>query len=318
MIRYRPFLNSDPPAIAEIWRSQPPSPALMQPMTAATLDEFVFSKPYFEREGFIVAVDDDKPIGFAHGGFAASADHESLDTTTGVTALLMVAPRRDASEIAQQLVAETETYLRSRGATALFGGGTGLLGPFYFGLYGGSRLPGVLASDRDLNGIFEQAGYQQENFCDVFRRDLAAFRPPVDRSLMQVRRQYQLGQADDPLPEHWWEGCAFGHIDRMRFLLTSKAGGKPAAEASFWDIEPLASSWRVHAMGLVSMTVEDGDQAPAIVTFFLGEILKQVASYGTTLVEIQATRDEPLVIDACHQLGFEEFDHGLRYRKQTA
>ncbi|MBP86500.1 MAG: hypothetical protein CMJ64_07280 [Planctomycetaceae bacterium] len=322
MILYRPFLNSDPPAIAEIWRSQHPSPGLMQTMTAATLDECVFSKPYFDRAGLILAIEDDKPIGFVHAGFGPTDDGSELDETLGVTSLLLGSPHPQAPRIAVDLLAASEDYLRSRGAAVLHGGGTAQLGPFYFGLYGGSGLPGVLATDQGMLDVFEQAGYERELYCEVQRRDLAGFRPPMDRHLMQVRREFQLGQADDPLPTDWWDGCAFGHTDRLRFLLTSKSGDgadeAAAAKASFWDIEPLASSWGVHAMGLVDFQIEQEIGTPAVATFFLGEILRQLASYGTTLVEIQVASRQTLLSEACQQLGFELHDRGFCFHKRPA
>ena len=63
MIHYRSFRNSDPPALAEIWRAQPPAAALIQPATPALLDELVFSKPYFRREGLILAFEEQTPVG---------------------------------------------------------------------------------------------------------------------------------------------------------------------------------------------------------------------------------------------------------------
>ena len=320
MTQYRPFLNSDPPAIAEIWRSQPPTRALMQPMTAATLDEFVFSKPYFDRAGLILAIEDGQPVGFVHAGFGPSEDRSRLDETQGVTSLLLVSPHPEEPRIASELLAASEAYLRGRGTTMFYGGGTDQLGPFYFGLYGGSGLPGVLASDELMIEVFERAGYEQLAHCEVLRLDLATFRPPIDRNLLQVRRQFQLGQADDPLPQHWWEGCAFGHRDRLRFLLTKKRGAPapPAATASFWDIEPLASSWGVHAMGLIELNMHQDPSNVAHATFFLGEILRQLASYGTTLVEIQVTSGETLLSEACRQLGFESHDQGFSFRKPAA
>jgi hypothetical protein len=63
VIRYRPFRNTDPPHLAEVWRAQPPLRALMQPMSVAILDRLILSKPYFDRQGLIVAVEDEQPIG---------------------------------------------------------------------------------------------------------------------------------------------------------------------------------------------------------------------------------------------------------------
>jgi hypothetical protein len=294
----------------------------MQPMTAATLDEFVFSKPYFDRDGLILAIEDGHPMGFVHAGFGPGDDYSGLDHTQGVTSLLLVASHPQAPQIASELLAASEDYLRARGATTLHGGGTNQLGPFYFGLYGGSGLPGVLATDENLTQVFERAGYERRVYCEVLRRELAAFRPPIDRNLMQIRRRFQLTQADDPLPAHWWEGCAFGHTDRLRFLLAEKSsravGGPPSASASFWDIEPLASSWGVHAMGLIDLNMQPELASPPVATFFLGEILRQLASHGSTLVEIQVPSGDNLLAETCRQLGFQTYNQGYCFRKPAA
>ena len=69
MIEFRCFRNDDPPKLADIWRSADLGPSAMQPMTSALLEACVFSKPYFDREGLIIAVDDGRTVGFAHAAF---------------------------------------------------------------------------------------------------------------------------------------------------------------------------------------------------------------------------------------------------------
>ena len=64
LIHYRAFRNTDAPQLAEVWRSQTAQRGLMQPMSAALFDQLVLAKPYFDREGLIVAVDDDRPVGY--------------------------------------------------------------------------------------------------------------------------------------------------------------------------------------------------------------------------------------------------------------
>jgi GNAT superfamily N-acetyltransferase len=315
MIHYRPFLNSDPPALAEIWRSQSPSRALIQLMTPAVLDDLVFSKPFFDRQGLILAVEDDKPIGFVHAGFGPDLAHDGIEHTRGTTALLLVSPHRDHEAIARELLARSEQYLRDRGATTLFGGATKTLAPFYFGLYGGSQLSGVLASDAGNADLFRQAGYSEAVHARIFRRDLTGFRAPVDRELMQVRRQFQLVKLGDSEPENWWEACEFAAIERVDFVLSPKANGPPVAEAKFWSIEPLATSWGVHAMGLVSMEVFAKANECAVATHFIGEIFRQFQGFGITLAEFQLHTDEVLAIEVCQRLGFDEIDQGLLFQK---
>ena len=74
MIGYRIFRNSDPPHLADIWRTHAGRRGLMQPMTAALLEELVLSKPYFDPQGLIVATDGNHPVGFAHAAFGPTED----------------------------------------------------------------------------------------------------------------------------------------------------------------------------------------------------------------------------------------------------
>jgi GNAT superfamily N-acetyltransferase len=318
MIHYRPFLNSDPPAIAEIWRSQPPSNAIIQTMTPGVLDDLVYSRPFFDRQGLILAVQDDKPIGFVHAGFGPNAELTDLDHANGATALLLVSPHRDRETIARELLSRSEQYLRDRGATTLFGGATKTLAPFYFGLYGGSKLSGVLASDKASIDLFRDSDYAEVAHARILRRDLMGFRPPVDRELMQVRRQFQLVKQMDSLPRSWWEACEFAGIERLDFVLLPKAAGPPVAEAKLWDIEPLASSWGIHAMGFVEMLVSTTANECAVATHFVSEIFRHLQGIGTTLVEFQLGTDEVLGIEVCQRLGFEEIDQGLLFRKPVS
>lgn len=318
MIQYRPFLNSDPPAIAEIWRSQPPSHAFIQTMTAAVLDDMVYSKPFFDRNGLILAVDGDKPVGFVHAGFGPNAEFSALDHSQGTTALLFVSPHRERESIARELLSHSERYLSDHGATRWFGGATRTLAPFYLGLYGGGQLSGISASDTASATLFRQADYHETAHARVFRRDLTGFRPPVDRELMQVRRQYQLVKQTEAMPQTWWEACEVAALERLEFVLLPKTKGPPAAEATFWDIEPLASSWGVHAMGLMSLEISACANECAIAVHFIGEIFRQLQGYGITLVEFQLRADQTLAIEACQKLGFKEIDQGLLFEKPAS
>lgn len=318
MIHYRPFLNSDPPALAEIWRSQSPSRALIQLMTPAVLDDLVLSKPFFDRHGLILAVEDDKPVGFVHAGFGPNAELTGIEHSQGTTALLLVSPHHDREVIGRELLARSEQYLRGRGAVTLFGGATNGLAPFYFGIYGGSQLSGVLASDTASADLFRRAGYTEATCKRVFRCDLTGFRPPVDRELMQVRRQFQFVKQTDSQPDNWWEACAFATIERLGFVLLPKANGPPVAAAKFWDVEPLATSWGVRAIGLLSLDVCAAANESAVATHFMGEVFRQVQGFGTTLAEFQLRTEEALAIQVCQKLGFEEIDQGLLFQKPAS
>jgi hypothetical protein len=285
-------------------------------MTEVQLDELVLCKPYFDRNGLIVAEDDSgQQLGFTHAAFGPSADQSDLDYTRGTTCLVMVKPGDQQIEIAARLLEAGESYLREGGATLLYGGGLDQTAPYYHGLYGGSSPPGILLSDALQTRLFRQAGYESADQRVIVERRLVGFRPPIDRDIMQIRRKYKLDRSPEPLPAAWWSACTWGQLDIVRFELV--AGRTPAGWLAFWDVEPLASSWGVHAMGLLNYSLDGTGNDTAIMTYLLGESMREMQSHGVTIVEAQVREDDGQLRDACLRLGFTEVDKGIRYRKQV-
>jgi GNAT superfamily N-acetyltransferase len=315
LIRYRPFRNCDPPAIAEIWRSHPPLRRLAPYVSAAQFEQLVLAKPYFDGQGLIVAEENDRPIGFAHAAFGARQDGADLDREVGVVCRLMIAPHDDGARVAGELLARSEAYLLARGAKTLLGGGVAPADPFYLGLYGGSELPGVLASDTQMQELLRGAGYMATGRRLVLELDLAGFRPAVSRQQMQVRRASKVESALDPPPATWWEACTLGSTDRTRFSLQPKNGGGECGAVTFWNMQPLAASWGVHAAGMVQLAVAPAARRQGLATFLLGEALRQLHAQGITLIEAQATEDDAPTLRLLRKLGFRQVDEGVRLQK---
>jgi ribosomal protein S18 acetylase RimI-like enzyme len=313
VIRYRHFRNCDPPGLAEVWRSQPPIHGRVQPLMPQWLEQHVFAKTYFDPAGLIVALGDDRVVGFAHAGFGASDDRASLDRETGVVCQLLVAPHAERETIARDLLASAEEYLRERGAKLIYGGGIFPASPFYLGLYGGSELPGVLASDAPM--LAALAGYREIDRVVIFERELASFRVPVDRRVMQVRRNYRLEATFDPPALNWWEACTYGGADRTRFVLRPLRETQVAASATFWDMEPLASSWGMHAVGLVELTTLAPLRRQGLAMFLVGEALRQLHAHGVARCQVQAMASNAAALALYRKLGFVEIDQGIVLRK---
>lgn len=321
MIRYRPFRNCDPPAIAEIWRTHPPLRRLAPYLSLAQFEQQVLAKPYFDREGLIVAVEDrpedggERAIGFAHAGFGASADGADLDFAAGATCLVMTAPRDDRETVAAELLTRCERYLVARGAKRLLGGGIAPVNPFYHGFYGGSELPGTLASDALTLELFRGAGYCETDRCLILQLELAGYRPQVSRQQMQIRRAYKMEAEIDPPPDTWWEACTTAQAERTRFKLLPRSGGTDCGSATFWHIEPLSESWGVHAVGMIQVEVAEGVRRQGLATFLIGEALRQLHDQGVTLVEVQVMQDNAAALCLCRKLGFHQVDEGLVLEK---
>lgn len=314
MIEYRCFRNDDPPRLADVWRTAELGPCGFQPMTSAWLEACVFSKPYFDREGLLVATDGDRVVGFAHAAFGPNADCTAIDPSLGTTILVVVAPHEHHELIADGLLARTEEYLRRRGAQTIMGGGTPHVGGFYLGLYGGSDLPGVLDSSPSMQSAFRRAGYLEAERIAVMRRPLAGFRPPVSRQQMALRRASTLRVIDEPARRNWWEAATTTGISLRRYELRDEAE-KLLGSGTFWDMQPLATAWGVHATGLMRVDVDGGRRRQGYANYLLAEALHDLAQEGVAVAETHVSEAHEAAIKLFFKLGFEAVGHGTVYRR---
>jgi hypothetical protein len=289
----------------------------MHPMSAGILERYVLSKLYFDRHGLILAEENGRVEGFVHAGFGPNADRSWAGHESGVLSMIMISASYGQREsLAEQLVAAGEKYLRDRGARILFGGGDYPHSPFYLGLYGGSQLPGVLASDPWHTQLYSQAGYQRVKKYSVLQCMLCDFRPVVNRQQLQIRRRTRLDWVIDPRTENWWEANLTSQHDITAYRLLAIDSQTVWASAVFWDMEPLASSWGVHAAGLLHVERSNTCAESGAELFLLSESLKHLQSSGVTLVETLVRDDDTARMQLITDLGFKRIDEGVVFIKE--
>ncbi|MFM7034456.1 MAG: GNAT family N-acetyltransferase [Planctomycetia bacterium] len=316
MIEFRCFRNDDPPRLADVWRSAELGPSAMQPMTSALLEAAVFSKPYFDREGLIVAVDGERTVGFAHAGFGPTADRRGIDPRIGTTLLVVVVPHAEHDAIGDGLLQRTESFLRSRGATTILGGGSSAMRSFYLGLYGGSDLPGILDSSPGMQSAFRRAGYGVAERIAVVRRRLSGFRPPVNRLQLAIRRNTVMRVIDEPGRRTWWEAATTTGIALRRYELRNQAEELLGA-ASFWDMQPLSSAWGVTAAGLMHVDIVGLRRRQGLAKYLVAEAMHDLADEGVSLVEAHVSDANTAAMKLFESLGFEAAEHGSIFRRDA-
>lgn len=270
----------------------------------------VFSKPYFDPAGLFLAFDDTRPVGFVQTGFAPSADLMNIDRSVGVISQLQVIAGEHTQSVAGQLIEAATHYLRERGANMIYAGSRFPHSPFFLGMYGGSRVPGVLRDDVQSAEIFRSHGFKSEGEILVLQRRLAGYRPIVDRQQMSVRRQYQLDKIEDPTPVHWWDACTLGKSSRVRYVLNERSSQSEVARVTYWDMNPLATGWGVNAMGLFDLSVSEHSRRCGLGTFLVCESLRELAKDGVALVEAQLSAPDEIACGMFTKLGFEENNRG--------
>ena len=318
MIRFRPFRNSDPPRLLEVWRQQSPVRGLMQPISNILLEMFVLSKPYFDRHGLIVAVDDDRVVGFAHAGFGPNGDRSRLSHDIGVLCVLIAANHPQRPEILVGLIDQMEEYLRATGAQQMRIGGSFPVSPFYMGLSGGSDLLGVQATDEEMDQLYRSRGYNVLQRTVVYERALSHFRSPVDRRLVQHRRKFRIVARVNPTDSVWWDTCVFGPTDRIHFLLQSKEDDATCGEVTFWDMGPVSTRPGAGGMGMINLQVYPEFRERGLGTFLVGEALKQLQASGISRVETQAAIHSEPAIRILQRLDFTELRQGILYDKTAS
>ena len=314
MISFDCFRNDDPPRLADAWRATDLGPAALQPMTSAALEAAVFSKPYFDSHGLIVARDGDRLLGFAHAAFGPSDDRSLLDHSLGTTLLIVVPPHEQRLAIEDGLLAGCEAYLRTQGATSIRGGGTPDLGGFYLGLYGGSDLPGILDSSPGMQAVFIRNGYTPAERIAVLRRPLAGFRPPVNRLQLAIRRATSLRAIDEPARRTWWEAATTTGIALRRYELRGEADAL-LGSASFWDVQPLAAAWGVNLAGLIRVDIEGTRRRQGLANYLVAEALHDLTEEGHTLAEAHVADDNAPAVKLFEKLGFKATDHGTVFSR---
>ena len=316
-MHYREFRNSDPPKLVDVWRSSPPSRRLVQPLTSNLLEELVLAKPYFDPAGLIVAEDEEegRTVGFVHAGFGPNDSRTGLNREEGAICMLIVRSEDGKADVASELLARGEDYLRQSGAKEIYAGGVGAICPFYLGLYGGSELPGVPDSQPASQGFFQRHGYVEADRVLMYQCEPGGFRAVIDRSQMQIRRNTTVAVIEDTTARNWWEACTMGCFQQIRVELQPRGGGAPIASARFWCMDPFSQSWGVHAVGLVNVEVSEGQRKEGLATYLLGESIRQLQERGYTLVEGHAVQSNVGAIALIEKLGFTQTDAGSVLRK---
>jgi ribosomal protein S18 acetylase RimI-like enzyme len=289
----------------------------MQPVSAGLLEQLIFSKPYFDPAGLIVAVQENEVVGFAHAGFGANEDETQITRETGTTHQLLLRADYRQDGLADELLVRAESYLRDRGAKVVYAGGIRPMNAFYLGLYGGSELPGVLLTDPILGATCMRGGYREIDRVHILQLDLACFRPPITREQRQLRRDAVCHETYDPPVRSWWEAVTIGDYERLRLSLTSASNSQPLATVDFWDIEPLSTSWGVATAGMLDLRVESECRRKGLATYLLSEAFGRLRARGIVCVEAQTMQHNQPALALYAKLGFKKVDEGVVYRKDS-
>jgi len=321
VISFRRFRNTDPPALADVWNESHPSRSAYPLRTPALLDRWVFSKPYFDPDGLIVAVDNadnGKILGYMLAGFGPKEDLSGLDKTNGVICSVAVRPGERRHGIARDLVRKAEEYLIANGSTVLRAGPRWPYCPFGFGLYGGTNCPGFLASDPGADPLFKSLGYEPDGSTLVFHKKLEAPISIADGRFGMLRKRYEtqiLRAAGVPT---WWHECVWGMLEPVEFRMVDKTtNGPPAARTVVWELEGYGWRWGFPSAGILDIQVRPDLRRQGIAKLMLAQVLRFLQDQFFGICEVHAPAERPELLGLCRSATMEQVDVGTSYIKQA-
>jgi ribosomal protein S18 acetylase RimI-like enzyme len=283
------------------------------------LENYVFAKPYFDPKGLIVAVEDNVQVAFAHAGFGPNADRTALaPTSSGVICQIGVRPSHRHRGIGSELLRRCEDYLTAAGARELYAGPMVPVNPFYFGLYGGSELPGFLASDADADPFLRRHGYEVQSSTHVFQRMLNRPVTVADGRFAGLRRHFDVRIVPRTGIVSWWQECVFGPVEIVEFRLEDKSTCQPVARTAVWEMDLFSWRWNQPSVGIVEVEVREDLRRQGMAKFLLTQMLHYLQDQFFGLAEVQAPEGNEAALKLYQGLGFEQVDTGRLYKKTTS
>ncbi len=315
---YRPFRNSDPPALTDVWNEATAASRGAFPLRSPALwDRWVLSKTYFDPAGLIVATDDTdggKVVGFALNGFGPN-DERTAQDSGGVVCAVVVRPSHRRRGIGRELMRRSEEYLKGRGADVIVVGSQRPYNPYLFGLYGGANSPGVLASEPVADAFLKAMGYGPAEGHIVFQRSLETPVEGNDGRFVGLRRRYDIQMVRPTASTSWWEECQWGTLEPTEFRVVDRMTGTPAGRLVTWDLEGFSGKWQRPTVGLFDVEIRAHLRRQGLAKFLLASVLKQLQEQFYAAAELQVWADDPAGAGICRSLGFEQVDTGYRYRQ---
>jgi ribosomal protein S18 acetylase RimI-like enzyme len=316
-MQYRPFRNTDPPALAEVWNESLTGRGAYQLRTPVPLDRWLLSKPYFTSDALIVAVDpeqENKVVGFALCGFGPCEDRTAQDTG-GVVCCVLVRPSHRRRGIGRELLRRSEQWLLDQHADVVVVGSQRPYNPYLFGLYGGANSPGILASEPDADAFLTAMGYQRAEAHLVYQRPLDKPIDVADGRFVGLRRRFDIQVVRPTVSQSWWEECTWGVLEPTEFRLVDKLSGTPAGRLVNWDLEGFSWRWNKPATGIFDVEIRAHLRRQGLAKFLLASVLRLLQEQFYAVAELQVWADDPAGIGICESLGFQKVDVGYRYRK---
>lgn len=320
MITYRTFRNADPPHVRDLWNRNLKTRGFGKPSGCDQLEQALFSKPYFDREGLILAWDGKRLVGLCHAGFGCDESESRLDRNSGTICMLLVDESYRRRGIGTELLRRGQEYLQRGGSSVQYAGPLHPLNAFYLGLYGGSDLPGVLESNAGAIEFLSKRGYRDIDRCIVLQRSLDLVPAPTDTRLPLLRRGVEITVEPWPRLPSWWRACLMGQVIMLGYEMVDRASKERVGHAFVWEMENFERAWGLISVGIIELEISEPRRRQGYGKLLLHTMMKHLQEQRVKQIEVQTMQRNVAALRLYQSLGFTQVDvgHAYRYDAPTA
>jgi hypothetical protein len=246
MIKIRPFLNTDPPALAEVINRCCKIESLV---SASLLEHAVFSKICFTHDRLLIASDGHQLVGFVHLGSEASDDSES--STLTISNLLF-----DEGDVptAVALVDAATAFARDKGFSALRIGSSPENAEYYNGI--SSHFLNVGIPDfHHVLPILNQIGFQELTAWICYQCDPDTIKIPFRREHMLYRRSHDVVQVIDPVFDSKAINLVFSHLANSELRLIERDTNLIVARLVYASLAHSYPGWPSRGVDVLSWCI---------------------------------------------------------------
>ncbi|TWT73278.1 GNAT family N-acetyltransferase [Allorhodopirellula solitaria] len=365
MATIRPFQNSDLPGIFEVWMRHWMAARQSPPVSVSILERAILSRSFFRPTDLMVAVEDERVIAWAHSlshelsdepdeddgapfrheSVAKSGAEDDLENDAGqesardggeTTAMLAALCFADEPGIAvcDQLLRAVEAQLHREGVTRIDVGPVRDVSNGYSGLAPIGHGIGVPVSDARTGSLLSRNGYHVARSVDRLAVQTSTYRPPVNRSFLQLRRSTRLDQTP-LLPGSQRVAAAMSHFDLERHTLVDHQQQQMLATCEFWlgdpEVQVMESSRAILSLSPMGGRLYNGQPVPVPskrfvdpeshelsveCQFLISSLVQSLSNRQILTVETAVDRDDRKLIEQLGQLKFECVEQGKQWTKE--
>ena len=297
MINIRPFLNTDPPALAEVINRCCKIESLV---SASLLEHAVFSKICFTHDRLLIASDGHRLVGFVHLGSEASDDSES--STVTISNLLF-----DEGDVptAIALVDAASAFARDKGFSSLRIGSSPENAEYYNGILSHFLNVGIPDLYHVLP-ILNEIGFQELTAWICYQCDPDTIKTPFRREHMLYRRSHDVVQVIDPVFDSKAINLVFSHLANSELRLIERDTNVIIARLVYASLAHSYPGWPSRGVDVLSYIPSDGDTPIGVLDYLICELVRQLPDSGLSPLRVHVSETNEPYANLLLALGFDK------------